>query len=199
MRSPLLNSKQAAIKVYDQGGHPLTRELVTEFLDYAYRNTNNGNILDSDVLLNEVDIWIVGLDDEDGKTVRWFSGVEITPFGKKFVVTAAGPLATKHYKAEMLSYRQKLNDVGEHYYTEASGKIAEALERMNIRKVPLDEVRLVLPGKKITPTGEFSYKRKIKGHDIEKVMYGYPDVSATLKTSTPIGLTSNLLSVRLSV
>jgi hypothetical protein len=172
----------AAIKVFDQGGHPLTKELLQKFLDYAYAYTPTGNILDPDVLLQEIDTWVVGIDDVDGVTIQWFSGIVTTPFGKKFVVSAAGPDAGKTHKAEMLGYRQRLNDESEHYYCEASGKMMKALGRFGIRQVPLDEVRQTLKGKEIKPTGEFSYTRKIKGHMIEKTMFGYPNVGSA-KTS----------------
>jgi hypothetical protein len=181
-----LLAKQAAFKFFDKNDHPLTPELVKEFLDHAYAYTSAGNIFNAEDVLQEIDTWIVGTDDEDPTKIVWFSGLKTTALGRKFVVSGTSPYTTKAQKMEMLSIRVRLSDPAGHYFCEASGKMLSALERIGAPKVPVEDVVKVLAPKEVTQTGEFTYTRTIGGQPTEKVMFGHPKIPQEGVTHEPL-------------
>jgi len=70
-----------------------------------------------------------------------------------------------------------MSDKSQHPWIEASGRVAEIMDRWGIPKVPFELARMILPGKKLEQVDEYSYRRSLSGGPAyTKTVYGFPNV-----------------------
>lgn len=143
---------------------------IARMLEEGYKDSG-GCLFTAAELIQKAELTI-SLDKKDPSKYSWFVASKRTQYGQKLL--SAGTDGQHHSKAEMYRYLVCIaTDPSLSCYSEQSGPIQKLLDRLQVRKVPVNEVAIIL-GKPIVALGPYEYERAIQGVLTRKTMYGYP-------------------------